>query len=262
MIHPSAIVSPKARLDPTVQVGPYTVIDKGVEIGPHCIIGPHVYITGRTTIGAHNHFYAGCVIGEAPQDLKYKDELTGLRIGERNVFREHFTVHRSNKSAEETIIGSDNFLMANTHVAHNCWLGNHVIMANGALLAGYVTVQDHAFLSGNCAVHQFVRVGTLAISQGCSALTKDLPPYTLAFRGNCLCGLNVVGLRRAGFTAAERLELKRVYRVLFRQGRNLRLAVAAARKEFSSPAAKVLIDFVAASKRGVCTDISLHASSR
>ena len=261
MIHPSAIVSPKARLDPTVQVGPYTVIDKGVEIGPHCIIGPHVYITGRTTIGAHNHFYAGCVIGEAPQDLKYKDEPTGLRIGERNVFREHFTVHRSNKSAEETIIGSDNFLMANTHVAHNCWLGNHVIMANGALLAGYVTVHDHAFLSGNCAVHQFVRVGTLAISQGCSALTKDLPPYTLAFRGNCLCGLNVVGLRRAGFTAAERLELKRVYRVLFRQGRNLRLAVAAARKEFSSPAAKVLIDFVAASKRGVCTDISLHASS-
>ena len=261
MIHPSAIVSPKARLDPTVQVGPYTVIDKGVEIGPHCIIGPHVYITGRTTIGAHNHFYAGCVIGEAPQDLKYKDEPTGLRIGERNVFREHFTVHRSNKSAEETIIGSDNFLMANTHVAHNCWLGNHVIMANGALLAGYVTVHDHAFLSGNCAVHQFVRVGTLAISQGCSALTKDLPPYTLAFRGNCLCGLNVVGLRRAGFTAAERLELKRVYRVLFRQGRNLRLAVAAARKEFSSPPAKVLIDFVAASKRGVCTDISLHASS-
>ena len=124
VIHPTAIIHPKAKLDATVRVGPYAIIDEGVEIGPDCVIGPQVYLTGLTTIGAHNRFYAGCVIGEAPQDLKYTGEPTRLRIGDHNVFREHVTVHRSNKAAEETVIGSHNFLMANSHVAHNCRLGD------------------------------------------------------------------------------------------------------------------------------------------
>ncbi|HLZ54804.1 MAG TPA: acyl-[acyl-carrier-protein]--UDP-N-acetylglucosamine O-acyltransferase, partial [Verrucomicrobiae bacterium] len=154
MIHPTAIIHPKAKLDSTVRVGPYAVIDEGVELGAGCVVGPHVYLTGLTTIGTGNQFHAGCVIGDAPQDLKYQGEPTRLRIGDHNVFREHVTVHRSTKADAETIIGSHNFLMASTHVAHNCVMGDHVIMANGAVLGGHAEVQDRAFLSGNCCVHQ------------------------------------------------------------------------------------------------------------
>ena len=254
MIHPTASIHPRAKLDPTANVGPYAVIDEGVELGAHCIVGPHVYLTGVTTVGAHNHFHAGCVIGDAPQDLKYKDDPTRLRIGDHNVFREHVTAHRATKTDGETVIGSHNFLMANCHVGHNSLLGDHIIIANGALLGGHVTVQDRAFISGNCLVHQFVRVGTLAIMQGGSAISKDLPPFTVARGGNGVCGLNAIGLRRAGFTAEERLELKKLYHALFRSGKNLRASIAAAQKNFSSPAAKVLLDFVAGAKRGLCSD--------
>ena len=255
MIHPTAIIHPRAKLDATVQVGPYAVIDEGVEAGPHCVVGPHVYLTGLTTIGAHNRFYAGCVIGEAPQDLKYNGEPTALRIGDHNVFREHVTVHRSNHAPEETVIGSQSFFMAHCHVAHNCRVGDQVIMANGVLLGGHVTLGDRVFLSGNCLIHQFVRIGTLALMQGGSAISKDLPPYAVARGGNRICGLNTVGLRRAGLNPAERLELKQLYHALFRQGRNLSEALTDARKEFSSAPAQVMLDFLAASKRGVCVDV-------
>lgn len=254
MIHPTAIIHPKAKLDSSVEVGPYAVIDEGVEIGPRCAIGPHVYLTGQTKIGASNRFFAGCVIGEAPQDLKYRDQPTELRIGDENVFREHVTIHRSTKVGEQTIIGSHNFLMQHSHVAHNVVIGDYVILAGGALLAGHVTVADRAFISGNCLVHQFVRVGTLALMQGGSGVSKDLPPYTIARGINGICGLNVVGLRRAGISAGERQELKQLYRALFRSGANLRDAVAAARKKFSGAAAKGMLEFVALSKRGVCSD--------
>lgn len=257
MIHPTAIIHPKARLDSTVHIGPYTVIDEGVEVGARCIIGPHVYITGVTTIGTENRFHAGCVIGDAPQDLKYDGAPTRLRIGDKNVFREHFTVHRSTKTGEETVIGSNGFFMQHSHVAHNCAIGNQVILAGGALLGGHVVVQDRAFISGNCLVHQFVRVGTLAIMQGGSAISLDLPPFTIASqaRGNCMCGLNAIGLRRAGFNTEQRLELKKLYRALFRSGENLRNSLAAAQKDFSSAAARTVLDFVASAKRGVCSDI-------
>jgi UDP-N-acetylglucosamine acyltransferase len=248
-------VHPQAKLDSTVEVGPYAVIDAGVEIGPGCMIGPHVYLTGMTSVGAQNRFYAGCVIGEGPQDLKYNGEPTRLRIGDQNVLREHVTVHRSNKTEEETIIGGRNFLMANCHVAHNCHLGDGVILANGALLAGHVTLEDRVFISGNCVVHQFVRVGTLALMQGGSAISKDLPPYTVAREVNSICGLNTVGLRRAGVAAADRLELKQLYRALFREGQNLRAAVASAQDRFTSACARKMLEFVAASKRGVCCDM-------
>ncbi|HZV33383.1 MAG TPA: acyl-ACP--UDP-N-acetylglucosamine O-acyltransferase [Verrucomicrobiae bacterium] len=255
MIHPSAIIHPKARLHSTIRVGPYAVIDEEVELGPHCVVGPHVYLTGGIIAGAHNQFHAGCVIGDAPQDLKYKGEPTGVRIGDHNVFREQVTVHRSNKVSEDTIIGSNNFLMVNCHVGHNCILGNHVILANGVLLGGHVSVGDRAFLSGNCLVHQFARIGTLALMQGGSAVSQDLPPYAVACGSNIMCGLNIIGLRRVGITSGERMELKRVYRFLFRSGKNLRSAVAEAQKEFSGAPAKILMDFVAAAKRGVCADV-------
>lgn len=256
VIHVTAIVHPKAKLDPTVRVGPYAVIDGDVEVGPGCVIGPYVYLTGNTVIGSQNQFYAGCVIGEAPQDLKYHGEPTRLRIGDHNVFREQVTVHRSNKAAEETVLGSHNFLMAHCHVGHNCCVANSVIIANGALLGGHARVDDRAFISGNCLVHQFVRVGTLALMQGGSAVSKDLPPYTTARGANGICGLNTVGLRRAGLTPEERLELRQLYHVLFRRRTSLRAAIEAAQGRFGSAPSRVMLEFLSASKRGVCADTS------
>ena len=260
MIHPTAIVHPKAKLDSSVEVGPYAVIEEFVELGAGCVVGPHVHLTGRTTIGANNKFFAGCVVGEAPQDLKYAGEPTRLRVGDRNTFREHVTVNRSSIMEEDTVLGSNNLLMAHCHVAHNVVIGNHVILASGALLAGHVLVSDRAIISGNCVVHQFVRIGTLAMMQGSAAISKDLPPFTIVRWTNSLSGLNVVGLRRAGFSPAERLQLKQVYRALFRSGLNLSVALAEAQKAFSNGPAKVLLDFVAASKRGVCFPAGFQAA--
>lgn len=255
VIHPTAIVHPKARLDPTVRVGPFVVIDQGVEVGADCVIGPHVHLTGHTIIGRGNHFHAGCVIGDAPQDLKYKGAPTRLRIGDGNIFREHTTVHRSTTEDGETVIGSHCFLMAGSHVGHNARLGDHVILANGALLAGHVEAADRVFISGNCLVHQFVRIGTLALMQGGAAISKDLPPYTVARGDNHICGLNTVGLRRAGFTSEQRLELKRLYHLLFRSGQKLAEALSQARRAFTSAAACALLDFVETAQRGVCADM-------
>jgi UDP-N-acetylglucosamine acyltransferase len=254
MIHPTAIIHPKAKLDSTVRVAPYAIIDEGVELGANCVIGPYVYLTGLAKIGAGNTFHAGCVIGDAPQDLKYKGEPTGLQIGDNNVFREQTTIHRSTRPGEYTVIGSRNFLMQHSHVGHNSTVSNDTIIASGALLAGHVAVHDRAFISGNCLVHQFCRVGTLAMMQGGSAVSKDVPPFCVAWGINEICGLNVVGLRRAGFDPEQRLELKRTYKLLFRSGKLMREAVAEAQKT-SGAAAKVLVDFVASAKRGVCADL-------
>lgn len=255
MIHPTAIIAPGAEVDSSCDIGPYSVIDANVKLGANCRVGPHVHLTGHTLIGANNAFHAGAVIGDAPQDAKYnRADPTRLRIGDNNVFREHVTVHRSNKLAEDTIIGSGNFLMAHSHVGHNSILGNNIIVANGALIAGHVTIDDRAFISGNCLIHQFVRVGTLALMQGGSAISKDLPPYTIARGDNGICGLNVIGLRRAGVGAADRAELKRLYHALFRSTLPFRHAVDAAMTDFRSPTATAMLDFVRASKRGVCMD--------
>jgi UDP-N-acetylglucosamine acyltransferase len=254
VIHPTAIIHPKAELHPTVKVGPYAVIDEGVKVGAHCVIGPHVYLTGNTEIGEHNRFFASCVIGEAPQDLKYKGAATTLHIQDRNVFREHVTVNRATDIGEDTVVGSNNLLMATVHVAHNCCLGNNLIIANGAMLGGHVIVGDRAVISGSCLVHQFVRVGTFSMMQGGSAISKDLPPYTVARGNNGICGLNTVGLRRAGFTPAQRLELKQLYRALFREGVPLKAAVGDARERFTSPTCRVMLDFLEKSRRGTCAD--------
>lgn len=263
MIHPTAVVDPRAQIDPSIHIGPHAVIDGDVVLGAGCRVGPGAYLTGHTTIGSGNIFHAGCVIGDAPQDLKYHGEPTRLRIGDRNTFRENVTVHRSNKLAEDTVIGSDNLLMAGSHVGHNCAIGNHVILANGALLGGHVTVDDRVFISGNCLLHQFVRVGSFALMQGGSAISKDLPPFCIARGDNGIAGLNIVGLRRAGFTAAQRLALKAAYHRVFRSGLRRVDAVAAASAQFGhEPVVVQLLDFVAASKRGICADTGRrHGSS-
>jgi len=260
MIHSTAIIHPQARLGANVRVGPYAVIDAEVELGADCVVGPHVYLTGVTKIGSGNQFHAGCVIGDAPQDLKYQGAPTRVVIGDQNVFREHVTVHRSAKTTSATVIGAHNFFMASAHIAHDCQVGSHVIIANGAMLGGDAVVEDRAFISGSCLVHQFCRVGTLAIMQGGAAVSQDLPPFTVVRRVNELCGLNTIGLRRAGFSAAERMELKQLYHALFRSGKNLRAAAMAARETFSSPGARRMLEFISATKRGVCTDIRKQPS--
>ncbi len=257
MIHPTAIIHPKAKLHPTVRVGAYTVIDENVELGADCVVGPQVYLTGWTVFGVRNRIHAGSVIGDEPQDLKYKGAPTRVRIGDDNVFREQVTVNRATTEEGETVIGSNNFLMANCHVGHNCHLGNHVIIANGALLGGHVTVQDRAFISGNCLVHQFTRVGTLALMQGGSAISKDLPPFTIARGQNAIAGLNTVGLRRAGVAAEDRLELKRLYHLLLRGESKLSDAVELARRSVKCAAGKQMIEFIAQARRGVCMDIAI-----
>jgi len=254
MIHPTAVIHPKAKLDSTVVVAAHAVVDEGVEIGAHCVLGPHVHLTGATVIGAHNRFHAGCVIGDTPQDLKYRGEPTRLRIGDHNVFREHVVVNCSNSLDEDTVIGSHNFLMVQSHVGHNVRIGDHMILGGGTMLAGHVVVQDRVFLSGNCLVHQFCRIGTLAMMQGGAAISKDLPPFTVACRENTLCGLNIVGLRRAGFKPEERLELKRLYHAIFRSGKNLRATVAACQDHSLGAPAQALLTFLTESKRGFCAD--------
>jgi len=261
MIHPTAIIHPKAEIAPSARIGPYAVIDEHVRIGEGCEIGPHTHLTGRTALGANNRVHAGAVIGDAPQDLRYKNEPTEVIIGEGNVIREHVTIHRSNKPSEPTRIGSHCLLMASSHVGHNSSLGSQVILANGALLGGHVTVEDGVFISGNCLVHQFTRIGTLALMQGRAGISKDLPPFTIATGVNGICGLNTIGLRRAGFSSAERVELRKLYHALFRGGVRFREALAAAQLAFTSKKARVMLDFLAAAKRGVCLDAGKRASA-
>ncbi len=255
-IHPTAVIHPSARLSAQVRVGPHAVIDADVELGEGCEVGPQVYLTGHTSIGPGNRFHAGCVIGDTPQDFKYREAPTRLEIGARNIFREHVTVHRSNRLDEATVIGDGNFFMAGSHIGHNCRVGRDNIFANGALLGGHVEVDRQAFISGNCLVHQFCRIGRLSLMQGGSAISKDLPPFCIARGDNHICGLNTIGLRRAGVASADRLVLRRAYRSVFRSGQ--RLKVAAEQLALDFPDHGLVAEwtqFIRATKRGLCADI-------
>ena len=256
MIHPTALVSSHAQVDPSCEIGPYAIVDAHVILGANCRLGPHVHLTGHTTIGSGNIFHTGCVIGDSPQDMKYKGEPTRLSIGDHNIFREHVTIHCSNKMTEDTVVGSHNFLMAHSHVGHNSWHGDRIMVANGAQIAGHVTIGDSVFISGNCGIHQFVRIGRFALMQGGSVATQDLPPATMMRGVNELCGLNIIGLRRAGVTSVERLELKRLYHQLFRSGRNLSTAAQEAAALFTTPLALETLHFIATTQRGVCSGTS------
>ncbi len=258
MIHPTAVIHPRAQLDPSVEIGPMAVIDEHVIVGPRCRVGPFVYLTGHTTFGADNVIHAGAVLGDAPQDFKYRGEPTRLRFGDRNIIREQATVHRSNNMEGETVVGSDNLLMAHCHVGHDVVVGDRVILCNGSAIAGHAVIGDRVFISANGLVHQFCRVGMLALMQGGAAISIDLPPFCVASGGNAIRGLNTVGLRRAGFTAADRLELKAVYHALFRSRAKFRQVLEDAANRFHSAAARTMIDFAASSKRGLCRDLSMR----
>ncbi len=252
-IHPTAVIGPKAEIDGEVDIGPYVVIEGPVKIKRGTRVMAHAYLTGWTEIGADNEIHPGVVLGDAPQDKAYKGAETYLKIGERNIFREYVQVHRGTVAGSTTIVGDDNFLMANSHVGHNCKLGNQIVIANGALLGGYVEVGNSVFISGNCVVHQFVRIGDYALMRGLSGTSRDVPPYAIVDWQHTVRGVNVVGLKRAGFDDRRIRAIREAFRVLFRKGRNLSLAIKEIEERGrANDDVSALLEFIKSSKRGVC----------
>lgn len=253
-IHPTAIVHSNACVAEGVEVGPYSVIGEHVSIGKDTKIASHVLIEGWTTIGERNHIFSFSSIGTPPQDIGYRNEETYLIIGDDNVIRESATVHRATtKEKRKTIIGNKNFLMAYSHVGHDCKLGDSIIMANSVALGGHIEIGDHAIIGGIVGVHQFARIGNYAIVGGQSAVTLDIPPYVTAAGNRAqLYGLNLVGLKRKGFTDQAISTLKKAYKIIFRSGMTQDEALQKVSEELtSSPEAMHLVEFIKSSKRGV-----------
>jgi len=250
-IHPTAVVDPRAEIDATADIGPYVVIDGPVRVGPRTRVMSHVFLTGDSALGADNMVHPGAIIGHEPQDLAYRGAPTGLRIGDRNVIREHAEIHRATQAGTLTIVGSDNYLMSHAHIAHNCDVGDRTIICSGALVAGHAVVGDQAFVSGNCVVHQHVRIGRLAILRGLSRTSRDVPPFAIMDGTHTIRGLNRVGLRRAGFDRHRMRALQDAFRILFRTRQNLRDAIARVEAEVRSPEVDELLAFIRASRRGV-----------
>jgi UDP-N-acetylglucosamine acyltransferase len=251
-IHSTAIISPEAELADDVQVGPYAVIEGKVRIGPGCVLRPHVHLIGPLTMGCHNLVCTGAVLGERPQHLKYDDEPTGTEIGDHNIFREHVTVHRGTTHSWTTRIGSRNFFMAHSHVAHDCRVGHSCILANSALLGGHSVLEDNVYLAGNCAVHQFCRIGRLALLSGTSATTVDMPPFIMQQNVNEVVGVNVVGMRRAAIPTADINVIRKAFHILYREGNIIPQALAKLEEQFRlHPLVAELVAFIHASKRGI-----------
>ena len=253
-IHPTAIVDPGAQLGADVEIGPFSVVGPQAMIGNKSIVHSHVVIEGNVVIGTGNFIGQGAIIGTPPQDLSFSPERkTKVEIGNDNVIREYCTIHRGSSEGSVTKIGDKNFLMAGAHLGHNCEIGNNVIIANNCLLAGHVRVDDGAFLGGGSTFHQHMHVGRLVMVQGSSAFGKDLPPFVIAAERNSVFGVNMIGLRRAGFSAQDRDEIRTAFKLVYLSGLNISQALEkAATMKFSAPAREFL-DFVAnAKKRGVC----------
>jgi len=251
-VSPHAVVSKKAKIASDVEIGPFALIEDDVELAAGVKIWPHAYIRGGTSIGEGTQVHMGAVIGHEPQDLTYQGKKTYTRIGKRNVIREYATIHRGTKEGSATIIGDDCFFMAVSHAGHNCEIGNHVIVANGALLAGYVSVGDAAFISGNVVIHQFCRIGTLAMIGGFSGVNQDVPPYMLVRGPSTVRSLNLVGLRRAKVARESIASLKEAYKLLYLSGLNTKQALEEIKKLKSSPELGTMVQFIESSKRGIC----------
>lgn len=254
-IHSTAVVTPGAELDSGVQVGPYAVIGPHVRIGKDTCVGPHSVVEGRTTIGCDNRIFQFASVGAVPQDMKYRGEDSALTIGDRNTIREFATLNIGTRGGGmETRIGNDNLFMVYSHVGHDCRIGNHVILANCATLAGHVTLEDYVGVGGLAAIHQFTRIGESAYLGGGAMVANDVPPYCLAQGDRArLFGLNRVGLERRGFGEAQKRALKQAYRTFFFEGLSLKDAVERIRREQADfPEAVHLADFIAASQRGIC----------
>jgi UDP-N-acetylglucosamine acyltransferase len=251
-IHPTALISPEAELADDVIIDANVIIEGRVKIGRGCIVRPRALLVGPLTLGEGNAVHSGAVIGERPQDLKYKDEPTSVEIGDFNIFRENVTIHRGTAHSWTTRIGSHNLFMVNSHVAHDCRVGNRCILANGALLGGHCVLDDNVYLSGNCAVHQFCRMGRLALLSRCSITTKDIPPFMIQQAVDSVCGVNVIGMRRAGVPGEQIGDVRKAFHVLFREGLPFPAALAKIEEEIgTSPAVVELVSFIRASTRGI-----------
>ena len=260
-IDPSAVVAPTARvhtdavIGPGVRIGEYCVIESDVVIGAGCVLEPYVFVKRWTTLGEHNELSAGVALGTDPFDKAFSGVRSYLRIGHRNKIREHWTISRGTQPESVTEIGDDNFIMSSGHIAHNCKLGSHIVVAACALLAGYVEVEDQAFISGGVVVHQFSKIGRLAMIGGNTRVNSDLPPYFLYAGYNVEAkGLNSVGLRRAGFPAPAVSALKKAYHALYRSGLKLEDALAKIENEIATPETLHLVEFIRRSKRGICRE--------
>lgn len=252
-IHSTAIIDDEVELGENVSVGPYSVIRGDVQVGDNTDIASRVEIIGPVTIGEDNKFDVGCVVGTDPQDWSYDgNEETGVDIGSDNIFREYVTVNRATTDGSSTRIGDENMIMSYSHVAHDCVLGDNIDMANGVSLAGHVTIGDHVIISGHTGFHQFVRVGSYAMVGGLTRVVKDVVPY-LRVSGNPLevFGLNSVGLRRNGFTDAQRTRLKKAFKKLFQSNNNTSQAIEKLNDQFDSELIDDLIQFIQSSERGI-----------
>lgn len=252
-IHPTALVSKKAKIADSVSVGPYAVIGDNVTVGAGTRIGAHCVIDGDTVIGRSCTFFTGVIAGSFPQDLKYKGEKSFLEIGDNNIIREYSTLNLGTGEGGKTVVGSNNLIMAYSHIAHDCRVGNDCVIANCGTLAGHVTVEDKAVVGGLVAIHQFVRVGTLSIIGGCSKVVQDIPPYsTCDGHPARVYGLNLVGLRRHGIPRESISALDHAYKVLFNSGLSPKRALQDLEKErLASAEVSYLLDFVRKSERGI-----------
>jgi UDP-N-acetylglucosamine acyltransferase len=254
-IHPTAIVADGAKLADGVTVGPFSIIGPDVEIGIGCTIGAHVILEHRVVLGEGTKVGHGTILGGNPQALGFDQSRrdTGVRIGKNNTIREHVTINRATAENSDTIVGDDNFLMTGCHLAHDCRIGNGVILANTVLMAGHVEVDDGAFLGGGSVFHQFIRIGRLAMVRGGCRFSKDIPPFCVCAGTNLAMGLNSIGLRRAGLSAEARMQLKRAFRLLYLSDLNVSQALEAASAEQWGPEATLFFDFVrGAKKKGIC----------
>lgn len=254
-IAPTSVVSPQAKLADAVSVGPFCVIEDDVEIGAGTRLDSHVVVKRFTTLGENNHLYPGVVLGNDPEDRNFTGERSYLKIGHRNIFRENSSVSRGTPPESATLVGDDNYIMIGTHVAHNCRLGSNIVVCNNCSVAGYVEIEDGAFLSGGVVVHQFSKIGRLAMIGGNTRVNLDVPPFVLASEFHVAArGLNLVGLRREGFSKDAIRHLKQAYRILYRSGLPLEEALKRIEQEFPTPEARQLVEFIRASKRGICRD--------
>ena len=253
-IHQTAIVDPGARIGSNVEIGPFSVIGSQVTIERGSVIQSHVVCEGEVSIGADNFIGHGAIIGAPPQDVSFSPERkTRVEIGNENIIREYCTVHRGSPEGSATKIGDKNFLMTGTHIGHNCLIESNVIIANNCLLAGHVRVDDNAFLGGGSTFHQHMHIGRLVMVQGSSAFGKDLPPFVIAAERNSVFGINVIGLKRAGFSAKNREEIKNAFKLLYASGLNISQTLEKAATLNLGAPAREFFDFVAhAKKRGIC----------
>lgn len=252
-IHPTAIIDNKAQIDPTAEIRPYVVIEGEVKIGPKTIVYPQAYISGWVEIGANCQIHPGATIGHVPQDLHFDGSRSFCRIGDGTIIREHASIHRGTQPESETVVGKNCLLMAYSHIGHNCVLGDEVKIANMTALAGHVVIGKGAFISAYVLIHQFVRIGEYAMIGGGTKVTMDLPPFFTCAHENECAAVNVVGLRRAGFTREEITEVREAYRLLYRSGKTFRAAVEELAARVQTPAGTRLADFVATrTKRGIC----------